>query len=116
MGGGVKDWFGKIEGKSYEDGRLLIPYGRNFPSFEDSKKGIIKEVLGAKHNLTRCRVLKRDFRKAILERSVRMSNRSNDSKIRKVTPYARIPELKDFYAGGGKASDNIIEAELKKKM
>ena len=45
-----------------------------------------------------------------------MSDRSNDSEIRKVTPYARIPELKDFYAGGGKASDNIIEADLKKKM
>ena len=36
--------------------------------------------------------------------------------MRVVTPYARIGALQDFYAGGGKASDTIIEAELKKKM
>ena len=46
-----------------------------------------------------------------------MSERSNErSEIGGVTPYARIDALQDFYAGGGKASGNIIEAELKKKM
>ena len=46
-----------------------------------------------------------------------MTDRSNErSEAGTVTPYARIEALQDFNAGGGKASDNIIEAELKKKL
>ena len=41
---------------------------------------------------------------------------SEQSEVGKVIPYARIEALQDIYAGGGKAGNNIIEAEFQKKL
>ena len=53
------DWVWENRGifvRGFETFDTILP---EFHSFEDSKKAIIKGFLGAKHNLTRCRVFKR---------------------------------------------------------